>query len=98
MQRNEYELSSWGYLASKPYARPAYEGLTAMRGYIWVGFSNARPALLYSNDQKVLVPKGAIKGFSAGGNLIAPPFGAPTGAAYAGEAPVKAVFTGVGDF
>jgi hypothetical protein len=98
MLEQEYELSSWGYLASKPYARPAYEGLTAKRGIIWTGFRNARPAFLYSNDKVVNVPKAAVKGFSYAGNLSAPPFGAPTGNPYAGAAPVQAVYTGVGDY
>ena len=96
--QQQYELSSFTYLESKPYARPAFEGLTALRGYIWTGFRNARPALLYSNAKTVTVPRGIVKGWSYGGNLSAPSFATPDGGPYAGAAPVKAVFTGVGDF
>lgn len=87
-----YELESYGYMPSKPYAQPLAIGRNPVANAKWIGYPNARVGWGRSDDNAYIVPKIPINkhNFNA-----AVPY--PTNASFAGQAPVRGIFTGVSD-
>lgn len=85
-------LESFVEMPSKPYPRPALVQQTAVANLKWIGYYNQEIPLGRSDDHAVIVPKIPINRYN---------FNAPvpymTGAAVAGQAPVRGIFTGVQD-
>jgi hypothetical protein len=84
-------LDTYGYVESKPYARPMVPGLSPMRGLVWVGFTNAVRAILPTNALHVEVPRGVYVQHTN------PPALRGATAAFAGGAPTRGIYTGVGE-
>ena len=87
-----YALESYMYMESKPYARPLEVGLNPVANNKWIGYANYRVGWGRSDDNAVTVPPVPItkKPFNS-----TVPY--PTNASFAGQAPVKGIFTGVSD-
>lgn len=85
-----FELESYGYMESKPYPRALVVGKGPRRNQKWVGYPNARVGWGRSDDNAYIMPKipNNPRNFNA-------PVPYPTNAAFAGQAPVKGIFTGV---
>ncbi|SRR6266566_6797339 len=85
-----FQMETYGYMESKPYARPLVVGLNPMRNQKWVGYPNARVGWGRSDDNAYIMPKIPNNPFAFNANV---PF--PTNAVFNGQAPVKGIFTGV---
>lgn len=87
-------LESYGYMPSKPYAQPLVIGRTTRRAWNWPGYLNffVRPYDI-SNPFAYLAPKVPIS--PNVNNAAAPKPGRNQG--FAGQAPARGIFTGVGD-
>ena len=89
---SQLPLESYGYMESKPYARPLYVGRGPVRNRKWTGYPNMMVAMKTTDASAVTVPKIPINKY----NFNAPvPYS--TNATFNGQAPVKGVFTGVAD-
>ncbi len=87
-----FQLESYMYMPSKPYAQAMQVGRGPIRNQKWVGYPNARVGWGRSDDNAYIVPKIANNPFAFNAPI---PF--PTNATFNGQAPIRGIFTGVGN-
>lgn len=87
-----FGLESYGYMPSPAYAVPLMIGMNPVENRKWIGYPNARIGWGRSDDNAYIVPKVPInpKAFNS-------PRPYNSNANFAGQAPVKGIFTGVSD-
>lgn len=89
---SQIQLESFGYMVSKPYPQALLVARGPARNAKWIGYRNTQVAVKSTNTNPVTAPK-----YPLNKQYFNAPVPIKSATAFAGQAPIRGIFTGVVD-